>query len=139
MKTLATLLFIIVSSVAGFAQTNEGISITATVENAHNNNGKVIFALHDKSTFMKGKGVMNATSTINDGVATVTFENVTPGTYAILVLHDENDNDRMDYAATGMPQEDYGMSNNIVAFGPPQFMDAKFEVTDKDQTFNIRF
>lgn len=139
MKTLATLLFIIITSIAGNAQSQESITITATVENVHNSNGNVIFALHNQTTFMKGKGVMNASSTIKDGVATVIFENVKPGTYAILVLHDENNNKQMDYAASGMPTEEYGMSNNFMGFGPPMFSDAKFEVTDKDLHFAIKF
>lgn len=139
MKTLATLLFMIISSIAGHAQTHEGITITATVENVHNSNGHVIFALHNQTTFMKGKGIMNASSAIKDGVATVTFKNVAPGTYAILVLHDENNNNQMDYASSGMPTEEYGMSNNFMGFGPPMFSDAKFEVTDEDKNFQIRF
>lgn len=139
MKTLATLLFMIISSIAGHAQTHEGITITATVENVHNSKGHVIFALHNQTTFMKGKGIMNASSAIKDGVATVTFKNVAPGTYAILVLHDENNNNQMDYASSGMPTEEYGMSNNFMGFGPPMFSDAKFEVTDEDKNFQIRF
>ena len=37
-----------------------------------------------------------------------------------------------------MPLEDYGLSNNIMTFGPPSFEDSKFEVIDKDLTFEIK-
>lgn len=137
MKTLATLLFMIVSSF--FANAQNGVTITATVNNVHNNNGKVLFGLHTKDTFMKGKGIQNASVEIKDGIATATFTNVEPGTYAIMVLHDENDNQRMDFQPNGMPKEDYGMSNNVMVMGPPQFSDAQFEVGDKDLTIDIRF
>jgi uncharacterized protein (DUF2141 family) len=56
-----------------------------------------------------------------------------------MVLHDANDNKRMDYQANGMPMENYGTSNNALAMGPPQFSDAKFDVTDKDVDLTIRF
>ena len=45
----------------------------------------------------------------------------------------------MDFRENGMPIEDYGASNNVMNFGPPNFSDAKFTVTDKDLELNIRF
>jgi len=41
---------------------------------------------------MKGKGIMNLQSEIENGKIHVTFNNVLPGKYAILALHDANDN-----------------------------------------------
>ncbi len=63
---------------------------------------------------------------------------VKPGAYAIMVLHDENENNRMDFE-NGMPQENYGMSNNPLYYGPPNFSEAKFEVTNKNLNFDVRF
>ena len=68
-----------------------------------------------------------------------TFEHVTKGAYAITCFYDENDNGKMDFNGNGMPLEDYGSSNNVMNLGPPRFSDAKFEVSDKDLTFEIRF
>ena len=45
----------------------------------------------------------------------------------------------MDFQPNGMPLENYGMSNNPMNFGPPEFDQAKFEVSDKDVTLEIRF
>lgn len=139
MKTLATLVFIIVSAIVSHAQTTEGVTLKVTVNNVHNTKGKVIFSLHTQETFLKGKGVQNAEAEIKDGIATVNFTNVKPGTYAIIALHDENNNNRMDFDGNGMPLEDYGASNNIMSFGPPSFADAKFEVAKEDKELNIRF
>ena len=44
----------------------------------------------------------------------------------------------MDFNTNGMPIEDYGSSNNVMNFGPPRFSDAKFVVSDKDLTFEIK-
>lgn len=140
MKTLSliiTLLFVVTFT---HAQENpEGKTITITINNISNNNGHVLLSLHTENTFMKGKGIKNIQSKIVDGKITVTFNDVKPGTYAIMALHDENDNKRMDFEDNGMPKESYGMSNNPMSFGPPQFATAKFEVSNKDLEMDIRF
>lgn len=124
----------------GFSQDTktEGQTITVTVDNIKNNNGNVMVALHSEDTFMKGPGLQNLESDIKDGKITVTFKNVASGSYAIMVLHDENKNKRMDFD-NGMPKESYGMSNNPISYGPPQFNEAKFEVAKENLELNIRF
>ena len=125
-------------SLSSFAQ-NTGTNITVTVDNVNNDNGKVVFSLHTIDTFMKGKGIMNAESEIKDGKVTITFANVKPGEYAIMAMHDENNNQRMDYRENGMPLESYGMSNNVMSFGPPNYDDAKFKVEKENLELSIRF
>jgi uncharacterized protein (DUF2141 family) len=129
---------LVLTTLVSFSQ-DSGAKITVTVDNVKNNTGKVAFALHTKDTFMKGNGIMSAETEIKDGKVTVTFENVQPGEYAIMALHDENENKRMDFRENGMPLESYGMSNNVMSFGPPIYDDAKFKLEDKDLELNIRF
>ena len=88
---------------------------------------------------MKGSGLQSAERKIKNGKVAITFKNVEPGEYAIMVVHDENNNNSMDFDSNGMPAESYGMSNNPMSFGPPQFNDAKFEITDEDLDIAIRF
>lgn len=136
MKILATILATSFLFVASF--TTEKRTITASVTNVTSNSGKVSFALYDKDTFMK-QPLQAKKASIENGVSTVTFENVAPGNYAILCFHDKNDNDKMDFLESGMPAEDYGASNNVMSFGPPQYEDAKFTVSDKDVSLKIKF
>lgn len=138
MKNLVLTLVLAFSTLFSFAQ-DEGITITVTVDNVTNDKGKVLMSLHTSETFMKGKGIKDAETTIENGKVTITFENVLPGEYAILALHDENDNKRMDYEDNGMPKESFGMSNNVMIMGPPQYEDAKFKVANEDLDLNIRF
>ncbi len=138
MKTYFLSIALILVISIGNAQDN-GQTITVEVNNVVNNNGKVIFGLHTEDTFMKAESIQSAESEIKDGKVNATFKNVQPGTYAIMVLHDENDNKRMDFEPNGMPKENYGMSNNPVSFGPPQFVDAKFMVAEEDLDLLIRF
>lgn len=140
MKTLTLIIALVLSVNFSNAQDNEnGKTITVTIENIVNNNGKVILGLHTEDTFMKGQGIKSAESEIVEGKITVTFENVESGTYAIMALHDENDNKRMDFQENGMPKESYGMSNNPVMYGPPQYASAKFDLNDEDLDLKIIF
>ncbi|WP_019676170.1 DUF2141 domain-containing protein [Arsukibacterium perlucidum] len=63
----------------------------------------------------------------------VVFEEVEAGEYGIKVIHDENDNRKLDTNLLGMPKEGYGFSNNGGAYGPAPWSKAKFEVKDKTE------
>ena len=56
------------------------------------------------------------------------FKGVTPGRYAIALLHDENDNARLD-RFMAMPREGFGFSRNpAIRMGPPRFEEVRFQV-----------
>lgn len=118
--------------------TGQNKKITATVVNVTSDKGKVGFALYNKTTFMKNP-LQSKNAKIVDGKSTVIFENLKPGDYAIICYHDRNDNDKMDFRENGMPLEDYGATNNVMNFGPPNYEDAKFTVSDKDVSLEIKF
>ena len=144
MKTIITSLALSLSLILS-AQTDsntkgsdtEGTTITVTVP-VPSNDGSVIFALFDETNFMTPSPVQGLESEIKDGKAIVTFENVTPGIYAITLFHDKNGNKQMDFEPNGMPKEMYGVSNNVMSYGPPQWSDAKFEVANQPIEMEIR-
>ncbi len=68
----------------------------------------------------------------------VIFDEVPKGAYTITCFYDKNNNGKMDFSLKGMPLEDYGSSNNVMSFGQPGFEDTKFEVINKDLTFEIK-
>mgnify|MGYP005990618833 CR=1 FL=1 len=119
-------------------KTNEKRTIKVTVLNVTSDSGKVSYALYDKADFMK-KPLQVQSSKVKGKKSVVVFVDVDPGEYAVVCFHDANDNDQMDFEANGMPLEDYGVSNNPMSYGPPQYDQAKFEVSDKDVTLEIRF
>lgn len=135
---------LIISSVV-FAQTSvepkltEGQTIKVSVTNALSDQGIIHFAFHTKETFLKAKALYAKSSKIENGKATVQFENIPEGEYAIVCFHDENENNQMDFELNGMPKESYGTSNNPMSFGPPQFSPSKFEVTDENLSLEIKF
>jgi uncharacterized protein (DUF2141 family) len=63
-----------------------------------------------------------------------------PGEYAISIVHDENDNNRMDMSWFPYPRpgEGVGVSNNVEGVGPPDYDDAHFEFKQDGQTITIK-
>ncbi len=52
-----------------------------------------------------------------------------PGTYAVAIYHDENNNHHFDRSLIGLPVEGYGFSRNARIFlGPPSFSSVRFAV-----------
>ncbi len=69
----------------------------------------------------------------------VPFPQLVPGTYAVKVFHDENNNNELDVNWMGIPKEPYGFSNDAMGtFGPPSFQQAAFEVKPGTNTTRLR-
>ncbi|WKD86818.1 hypothetical protein KCTC32516_02198 [Polaribacter huanghezhanensis] len=113
-------------------------TITVLVTNVSSDKGTVSYALYDKENFMKVP-VQAKSSSPKGKKSTVVFTDIESGNYAIICFHDENNNDKIDFQPNGMPLEDYGVSNNPMSFGPPNFDEAQFEVSDKNVTLEIKF
>ncbi|AUC79484.1 hypothetical protein CW736_08900 [Nonlabens sp. MB-3u-79] len=135
MKALFTSLIVLLFSFILSAQ--ETFTLKVTVNNASVDEGKMVYSLNTENQFMKAAPLQTASIEIKDGVATAIFENVPAGAYAVIVLHDKNANEKMDFSANGMPQEAYGTSNNPMSYGPPTWADAKFAL-DSDKEIIVR-
>lgn len=67
------------------------------------------------------------------------IENVSPGTYALLVYYDENGNDRLDRNFIGIPKEPLGFSNSYQPKGPPSYSRAAFVLTEgESRAFDVK-
>ena len=139
MKPLVYLFFFLTLTAWGQGPTAAGVTVTVTLENVLSDQGDILAALHTQNTFMKGGGIDNFRSDARKGSMTFEFRNVEAGTYAVSVLHDLNQNQRMDFQPNGMPEEPYGMSGNDMGMGPPVFDSVKFDVGESDIHLRIRF
>ncbi|WP_299665654.1 DUF2141 domain-containing protein [uncultured Polaribacter sp.] len=137
MKFLVSILVVVLLTITN-SLTAQNKKITVTVVNATSDSGKVGFALFNKDNFMQ-EPIQGKNGKIVNGKSTIVFENVAPGEYAITCYHDKNDNDKMDFSANRMPLEDYGASNNVMAFAPPSFENAKFMMKDENLSLDIKF
>jgi uncharacterized protein (DUF2141 family) len=82
---------------------------------------------------------MKTFSPIVDKAATCTFAGVKPGTYAVAVFHDENENGKLDTGFLGIPTEPTGASNDARgSMGPPKFKDAQFNYTGGNLTLKVK-
>jgi len=66
------------------------------------------------------------------------FPDLASGSYAIMVFHDVNSNDKLDTNLLGMPKEPWGGSlQGKSVFGAPGWNDTKFELTDAGKSIDI--
>jgi len=116
------------------------------VKKLRNTNGHVLISLfrngegypdEPEKAFKKGK------VNIVNGNAVLIFTNLPPGDYEVAVLHDENDDQKMNKSWLGLPSEGYGFSNNVMGmFGPPDVSKASFSIaagTQKIIEINTRY
>ncbi|HEV2275346.1 MAG TPA: DUF2141 domain-containing protein [Acidobacteriaceae bacterium] len=74
------------------------------------------------------KEYVHDTAPISGNQATISFL-LPPGEYSVVVLHDENENYKLDRDFLGWPKEGFGFSNNPrVLLTAPTFQQAEFKV-----------
>ena len=70
---------------------------------------------------------------MSSSAETVVFEHLPFGSYALSVMHDENNNGKLDTNFFGIPKEGVGVSNNPkIGFGGPKFEDCVFTLDKKE-------
>jgi uncharacterized protein (DUF2141 family) len=118
-----------------------GVSLTVRVSHLESDRGRVAVALFASSKDFpdQKRAFAGQLTKISGGRASVTFANVRPGVYAVAVLHDENENEKMDFNFLGMPLEGYGFSNDAAAtFGPPSFEAASFKLSPRNSYVAVK-
>jgi uncharacterized protein (DUF2141 family) len=61
-----------------------------------------------------------------------------PGRYALAVYVDRNGNGKLDSGMFGIPKEPYGFSRSRGFMGPPDFVDAAFELPEAGTSIHIK-
>ncbi|MCB2065114.1 MAG: DUF2141 domain-containing protein [Erythrobacter sp.] len=127
------------------SSTEGGTSVTVTVTNLRNERGVVRACMtREQERFPRCQDNAQSYRVVVPAgeAATLRFTGVAPGTYGIALLHDENDNGRIDRALGMMPREGFGFSRDApVRMGPPDFEDAAITVgvTPVRQTIRMRY
>jgi len=68
---------------------------------------------------------------------TIRFDGLEQGHYAVVAYHDLNSNGKLDMGLMG-PKEPYGVSKNFRSkFGPPNFEDCAFSISENNLVINI--
>jgi uncharacterized protein (DUF2141 family) len=116
--------------------------LTITVNGFKNDRGQAgiaVFRSADGFPSDHRKAALGKALAIQQGKVQWTIPGIESGKYAILVLHDENSNGKMDTNLLGIPTEGYGVSRDARRpFGPPLFEDAAIVVTGAGRAVRIQ-
>ena len=125
---LSALLFL-----SSFSNTKEEYCLTIEVENLRNSKGVLQVALYNKEGSIPDEHYkkyhrIERVKIIN-GKSEITFENLPKGRYAVNILHDENNNGKIDKGFI-LPEEGIGFSNyqSIGLTNRPNFKKASFDL-----------
>lgn len=118
------------------------INLTVEVHQLRNNKGVVQFALYNKDGSIPDEDFEKyykiGKTSIKGNAAQFVFKNLPKGTYAVNILHDENENGRIDKGFM-LPEEGIGFSNftKIGLGNKPNFKKASFEL-NADKKIEIK-
>ncbi len=85
------------------------------------------------------RAVASVSATIRGARAVCAFLGVAPGTYAVSLHHDEDDEGDFDTGIFGIPTEGVGASRDARgSMGPPSFRDAQFEFAGGELELRVR-
>lgn len=117
--------------------------ITLSISNFKNVKGSVLISVFSQADGFpneeKKAQVKFKINSFHSTNITHKINGLKPGTYAISILHDENNDAICNLNALGIPSEGIGTSNNAKAvLGPPKFADAQFNYTGEALSLTIK-
>jgi len=111
------------------------------VANLRNGKGMLLICLSASARYFPDCGADPAARTLRvpaSRAGALTFGGVAPGEYALSVMHDENNNAKLD-TLMSIPREGFGFSRNpAVRFGPPRYGEVRFAMTRASMSIPIR-
>jgi uncharacterized protein (DUF2141 family) len=122
------------------------VSLTVSFEGFRNTTGQALVAIFDaQEAWPKlARALRLEKLKLTGPRLDYTFRDLAPGTYAVSVVHDENENGKLDmkWLPYPHPGEGVGASNDAAAtMGPPSWSDARFGLSDKGgvMTIHLRY
>lgn len=108
---------------------SQAASLEVNVNNIKSDKGSIRVGLFNTEKDFLKNAVEGKVVKASGSDVTVLFENLQPGDYALSVIHDENENGKLDSNAFGIPKEGIAFGNNAMGpFGPPSFEKAKMKI-----------
>lgn len=120
--------FLLFCSYTSYSQSLGNLKVVVT--GVRGTEGALLISLFNKADGFPSestKAIKKEKIPIQPGALEVIFNDLPIGNYAIAILHDENNNLKMDTRLLVLPKEGYGFSNDASArFGPPSYTQAMF-------------
>lgn len=148
MKKTIIIIISLLSAQFAFAQAavhtsqlnTESCALTVEVSGLDSDDGQLMIAIYDNEATWLKKPYLGKIALIENGSASVTFEMVPYGVYAISSYHDENSNGDLDLGLFGIPKEPYAQSRGAKnMFGPPKWKNAIFELNSLGTTEAVKY
>ncbi len=142
MKKNSILLTVLILMSFSFLNAQETYSLKVTVKNLRNSKGVVQFAVYNKDGTIPDekykKFYRKDIAAITNNTASLTFNNIPKGKYAVNILHDEDKDGKIDKGFI-LPTEGIGFSNykSIGLTNRPKFSKASFQI-DSDTEKSIK-
>lgn len=105
--------------------------LTVVVDGVKGTTGDFYVSVQTAEQYMRNEGTAGSIETPRPGTMTFEYE-VAPGTYAISVWHDDNDNGQFDRDDTGFPVDGWALSGQGYNFD-----DVKFTVGSDGATIRM--
>jgi uncharacterized protein (DUF2141 family) len=118
----------------------QAADLTVTIAGLRSTAGVVRLSVYNRAeTFLEASGrIARHKASVTSNPMQVTFVGLDPGTYAISVVHDENNDGKLNRNVLGIPLEGYGFSNDApVILGPPSFAQAAVPVGQENTTITV--
>ena len=129
-ESMRAALFTIIFTLT-YATTAAQGEVNITVRNIRKITGSLMVGLFDSDRDFPKKAVVGKVVTVTGDSLTLIFKDLKPAWYAISVIHDENNNGKLDTNIFGIPKEGFGFGNNAIGrFGPPSFKNARICIDD---------
>ncbi|MFC4291406.1 DUF2141 domain-containing protein [Sphingorhabdus arenilitoris] len=116
-------------------------NVTVSVTNLRNQKGQLMVCLtkNPKAFPDCSKDASALKKLVPAGSASnIVFSGVEAGTYAVAIVHDENNNNKMDLRIF-IPREGFAFSRNPkIGMGPPKFKSASFAVGSANVTQSVK-
>ena len=113
--------------------------LTVRITRLLEDKGKIIACLSRPEDSFLSDCHRSSTIVVKGNDAQVYFDSIEPGTYALAVFQDLNNNGILDKNRLSLPTEPFGFSNDPrLIFGPPNFKRCAFEMDSLPKHLTIK-
>jgi len=128
----------ILTALATAAPLAQAGDLTVSITNVRADKGTLLVSVtNTEAGWNNQEKPVAATKVAATGKDAVVHFTLPAGSYAVQVMHDENDNGKMDTNFMGIPSEGYGFSNNPQVMRKAHFSEAKFDIGDAASSITI--
>lgn len=122
-------------------EVNDGLALDVVVQGVRSDAGELMTVLCTKEEAFPVDCKRRQTVKANQGIVTVSFNDLPKGTYAFALFHDENSNTRIDMAPNYIPIEGLAFGNDAMGrTGSPNFEQSAFQLsTDAKKLVTMRY